>query len=72
MVDPFDLAWKPVKFLLFDNKITRFLDGAWENVSEVDTSKLSGKQVYDKALSEDEISYLKSITDGYNSKKKDD
>lgn len=42
----------------------------WDNVSDVDTAKLSGKQVYDKALSEDDIKRLISITDGFGSKKK--
>jgi hypothetical protein len=46
-IQPYKLAYQPVKFILFDNILTRYLDKMWDNVSEVDTTKLSGKQVYD-------------------------
>ena len=65
-IKPYKLAYQPVKFLLFENNLTRYLDKMWENESTEDTSKVSGKELLIKSASE--IDYLKSITDGASAK----
>ena len=62
MIQPYALAYQPVKFLLFDNNLTRYLDRMWENQPSQDTAKISGKELVN--MNNQDIAYLKSITDG--------
>jgi hypothetical protein len=62
MIQPYALAYQPVKFLLFDNNLTRYLDRMWENQPSQDMAKISGKELVN--MNNQDIAYLKSITDG--------
>ena len=59
-----------MKYILFDNPLTRTLDVMWENVSTIDTSKVSGQDIQNKATENTDLQYLKSITDGATDKEK--
>ena len=50
--------------------LTQYMDGHLENVSSQDTSKISAQELIEQNVQD--LQYLKSITDGYNSMKKVD
>ena len=67
-VAPYKLAYEPVKYLLFDNPLTRTLDVMWENASTAEVSKVSGQDIQNKATEAVDLQYLTSITDGAKNK----
>ena len=55
------------KSFLTDNFLTKYMEKLYDNKPTYDTSKVSGKELRQKDLTEEDISYLKSITDGAKS-----
>jgi hypothetical protein len=53
--------------ILTNNSLTKYFEKLYENEATSDTSKVSGKDLRKKELSAQDISYLKSITDGAKS-----